>query len=477
MKYMKLFALLLMIYFAPAVFAQTDCPSIVKAALSAADSSCSTTGRNQACYGNITLSAVPREGAADFQFSHPGDKVDVIGLQSLQLSSMDENAGQWGVAVMRLQANLPDTLPGQNVTFLLFGDVSVTDAGNQAVEVPVTATGAVNVRQLPRTNASVLRALKKGQEVMATGRLPDSSWIQIRLDDGSLGWVSADFLNGDLPSLLPTEPGAPAFGPMQAFYFTTGYADSPCETAPDSGILIQTPKGAGTIELRANNVDIQLGSTVYLQAVPGNDMYVSVIEGHATLTADGETQIVPAGTAAAVPLNASGAASGPPGFPETYDPAALQALPLDVALPQEVTITPAIAEADIPGAIDIVNGLPPNNGHWVYTQTTTHIPLRSCGLSNVFVLGNTETLSTTIVFSDDRSTMALRDLYHEPQSPGNRAPLVLYRSSETSYGASYFSGDWVITFSAPTTFSGTTIGWRQKPECSWDRALAGVYQP
>jgi hypothetical protein len=36
---------------------------------------------------------------------------------------------------MRVQANLPDTLPGQNVTFLLFGDVELADesAGDEAL--------------------------------------------------------------------------------------------------------------------------------------------------------------------------------------------------------------------------------------------------------------------------------------------------------------------------------------------------------
>ena len=34
--------------------------------------------------------------------------------------------------------------------------------------------------------------------------------------------------------------------------------------APQDGILIQTPKGVGQINMRANDVDIQLGSTAYL---------------------------------------------------------------------------------------------------------------------------------------------------------------------------------------------------------------------
>ena len=58
------------------------------------------------------------------------------------------------------------------------------------------------------------------------------------------------------------------FKPMQAFYFKTGITQTSCAEAPQDGILIQTPEGAGQINIRANDVDIQLGSTAYLQAQP-----------------------------------------------------------------------------------------------------------------------------------------------------------------------------------------------------------------
>ncbi len=33
--------------------------------------------------------------------------------------------------MLRIQANLPDTMPGQNVTILLFGDVSIYNADSE----------------------------------------------------------------------------------------------------------------------------------------------------------------------------------------------------------------------------------------------------------------------------------------------------------------------------------------------------------
>ncbi len=110
-----------------AVMAQ-DCPSIVERALQAADNACSAIGRNQACYGNIHLDAVVRPDGGDVQFEKPGDILDLVRINSLHLSPLDESNSEWGVALLKVQANLPDTLPGQNVTMLMFGDVQLTEA-------------------------------------------------------------------------------------------------------------------------------------------------------------------------------------------------------------------------------------------------------------------------------------------------------------------------------------------------------------
>jgi hypothetical protein len=140
MRASKLFLALLILCIAPVVLAQNACPAIIAAALESVDTACNQTTRNQLCYGNIALSATPREDVADFKFEQSGDVVGVADIETLQLSSFSLMDEEWGVALMKLQANLPETLPGQNVTFLLFGDVTMTDAGDQLVELPVTTT-------------------------------------------------------------------------------------------------------------------------------------------------------------------------------------------------------------------------------------------------------------------------------------------------------------------------------------------------
>jgi hypothetical protein len=104
------------------------CPQIVARALELVSEACADTGRNQVCYGHIDLTAIPQPTASDFTFQKIGDITRVNDLTSLTLKPMNEEAGTWGVALMRLQANIPDTLPGQNVTFVLFGDASILPA-------------------------------------------------------------------------------------------------------------------------------------------------------------------------------------------------------------------------------------------------------------------------------------------------------------------------------------------------------------
>jgi hypothetical protein len=106
----------------------SSCPDIVNTALESADLMCGDLERNEICYGNFNLSATPQDGVDRFYFDRVGDKVSVNDLSTLELSPMDESTGEWGVAVMLLQANLPNTLPGQNVTIILFGNVVIQNA-------------------------------------------------------------------------------------------------------------------------------------------------------------------------------------------------------------------------------------------------------------------------------------------------------------------------------------------------------------
>lgn len=242
--------------------ADDECPAFVGDALAKTTDICDGTGRNQACYGNSQLAATMQDDT-NASFANPGDIVDVTTIKSLQLSGLDLGNELWGIVLMRLQANLDDTTPGQNVTFLMFGDVELENRSE-----------------------------------------------------------------GDTNN-------------VQSFYFASGIGDSACNSAPESGLLIQTPEGVGEINLVINEVNIDLGSTAYIQAERDADMIVNVVEGQAQVTSQDVTQTVSAGYRTTIALDENGVAESPPAEPEPYQVQALRRLPVR-NLQRPITIAEAI---------------------------------------------------------------------------------------------------------------------------------------
>jgi len=332
------------------------CPRIVREALELAAKGCEATGRNEACYGHTDLEAQPQPEVESFVFTEAGDIVKVSQMRSLRLGEMNEQAQTWGIALLRVQANLPDSSP-ENVTVVLFGDTQITDNTPETLVLPayVAAGQNVNARRYPNSTSAVLMSLPPGTEVQATGRLADSSWLRILLPEtGQTAWVFASLMasDEDLSALAVVSSGSEMLRPMQAFTLQSGVDDAPCVEAPQSGLIIQTPDGVGQVTFLVNEVDIQVGSSAFLQAAPGQQMNVAAISGTVTVTANGVTQVVPAGTVVSIPLEGT-TASGPPGLPPAYPADLVQALPVSL-LPNPVTpaapyVPPAVVVPVQPG--------------------------------------------------------------------------------------------------------------------------------
>jgi LysM repeat protein len=103
---------------------QLTCDELITTALQTTSTLCSPLGVNQACYGNqlITTELQP---SAVVNFANPGDIAPLTALRSISTMPFDEIAQLWGIAILQAQANIPNTLPGQNVTFILFGEASM----------------------------------------------------------------------------------------------------------------------------------------------------------------------------------------------------------------------------------------------------------------------------------------------------------------------------------------------------------------
>ena len=72
------------------------CPDLVTEALARVDEFCAEAGRNQACYGNVALTAEAQPDVEDFAFEEVGDIVNVADIQTIRVNAMDETGETWG---------------------------------------------------------------------------------------------------------------------------------------------------------------------------------------------------------------------------------------------------------------------------------------------------------------------------------------------------------------------------------------------
>ncbi len=315
---------------------QAQCPAAVENALNTSLAACDTLGRNQACYGNMLLDATLRR--PNLTFEQPGDRVNAADIDSLLTSPLNLDANTWGIALLSLQANLPDSLPGQNVSVVIFGDVSLTsetDSTASPVQITGKAARNANVRSAPSTSGEILGGLVTGTPVTLVGRSAAGDWAAVEFAEGR-GWVSASLLRieGDINSLPVVESLKQYTAPMQAFRFRSGIGDSTCEEMPDSGLLIQSPEGF-TVNFLINGVELDLGSTVLIRQGEGGATVFTNLAGRVQLTSEGVTVKVRPGESASVPPG------GVPGNPRPYTAGETSALPLPL-LSQVLGLPPSI---------------------------------------------------------------------------------------------------------------------------------------
>ena len=84
-----------------------------------------------------------------------------------------------------------------------------TPSSTPAILGSVNSLQSINVREGPGVNYSAIRALPPAARVEILGRNTDGLWLNIRMDDGSEGWVAADLIRlqptpTPFPSTTPT---------------------------------------------------------------------------------------------------------------------------------------------------------------------------------------------------------------------------------------------------------------------------------
>jgi hypothetical protein len=103
---------------------QANCQALIDQAMQAAGTSCDNIGGNSVCYGNFTIQSKLVAGSTD-PFSTRGDIISVQELEQLSASPLNLSNNQWGIAIFKVMANLPRSLPGENVTLMVFGNTTL----------------------------------------------------------------------------------------------------------------------------------------------------------------------------------------------------------------------------------------------------------------------------------------------------------------------------------------------------------------
>jgi len=103
---------------------QATCQELIDRTIRSSGDSCDPMGTNEVCYGNNTLMAEFNLGNAA-QFSRSGDVVNVQYLQRLAASPLSLAGEEWGIAVFKVMANLPRSLPGETITMMVFGNTTL----------------------------------------------------------------------------------------------------------------------------------------------------------------------------------------------------------------------------------------------------------------------------------------------------------------------------------------------------------------
>jgi LysM repeat protein len=263
------------------------CPALVELALSQIGNSCGDLSRNSACYGFNQVEATFVDVVDPVPFDRPADRAELKILQSLQTSPADLGLNQWGIAVLNIQADIPDTLPGQAVTFLLMGDTELENAVELPADQPpvtVITQQAAELRAGQGPESGVLTTIPAGTVVNAIALSEDGDLIRVIADVGT-GWLPRNALNDipaldDLPILARTGQT-----PMQSFFFRTRAGGTDCLQTP-SLLAVRSPENL-KVELTANGATFRLGSLVVMNMSPeGDTMNMMVLDGEMVMNPD-----------------------------------------------------------------------------------------------------------------------------------------------------------------------------------------------
>ncbi len=275
--------LLAIVSSATIAFAQATCPPL-ETALSDALTNCDAVEVGKLCYGSGDISL---EASADeISFESPSDTVNLSDILSFQTENDDETSATAMIALNREDVAL---------RMIAYGHTEIENTAPRNT-ISVYALRGVNLRQEPSVDASVIGSLVQGRDYTAVGRLADNSWIRVLLEDGRLGWASAQYFStrDGFTQLDAVTPSTPPYLPMQSLTLLT----EDC-----SGLIIIAPQvEEETIIFGINGAQIEGIGIVYIHT-QNEELIIETLEGEAIVNTFGFELPLSAGELTRIPLN------------------------------------------------------------------------------------------------------------------------------------------------------------------------------
>ncbi|MBC7812383.1 MAG: hypothetical protein H7175_14600, partial [Burkholderiales bacterium] len=264
------------------------CPELLDVAFTALEQNCNGLGRHSACYGYNVVFATFSQPMPDDHFSVPSDRTELLNLYTLHTTAFAPEIDQWGIAMMNVQANLPNTLPGQSVVLLMVGDAEVENGvqSDRAVvpadPVSVRTNYDTGARSAPSVNANIVATLADNTQVGADGIDASGEWLRVWHQNVPV-WLRRTAVTDsasldDLPVL-----DAESDTPMEVFRLTTSpLGELSCDPVPNV-LLVQNPEST-LVTLSVNGTNVTIGSTVAMRTDQATgDLEVLVLDGNATV--------------------------------------------------------------------------------------------------------------------------------------------------------------------------------------------------
>ena len=291
----KRFALALTLFLTSAIFVaraqEAVCEEIAAQALLGISENCAELERNSLCYAHAQVEASFADDAKAGHFTAPANRAPLSHLQQVRASAIDTEQRHWGLAIMNLQANLPQTRPGAGVIMLLAGDAGLDHelelAQIDEIREPLSAAALRSTTRFSQAAkiAAELGQLQRDEIALVDAKTRGGDWLRV-VNDGTVSWVERDHLSPlQAMESLPIVDVAKPFA-MQAFTFSSASGLADCEAA-EPLLAIQTAADVPA-NLTVNGVDIHVQSLVSFQQVHRNALSMTVHLGAVT-TAFGNT--------------------------------------------------------------------------------------------------------------------------------------------------------------------------------------------